>query len=153
MLKKIKFPIFNILFTISVIFLCVVIIRECNSGGHTRSPISSVKANMHTLQTTVETYAADYKGIYPENIMQLYRDAINKEKNYWKGFYNPFTHEPGITLESVMDFKFYEPIENYKGFVLYDPVGIPPVKYYIYGTDSKGELIKDKGRIFTLTNS
>ncbi len=52
-----------------------------------RSKTSSIRANMHTFQTTLETYAVDWGGVYPRNAKALAKEST--EGNYWKDFKNP----------------------------------------------------------------
>ena len=157
-----------IIFGGSVIFLLVIyisiphFISKC--GCNT---VASVKANMHTFRTMVENYAVDWKGFYPPDIETLYKDATAKNK--WKDFSNPFTRKSGFD-KSIMDYKNYKfdqeqieiifyryqikrSITEFKGIVLYKPVGNPTTKYYIYGCGKDGGLIQDKGQNFVLTNS
>lgn len=131
--------------------------------GGGRSNISSVKANMHTFQTLVETYAVDWKGQYPPNVDALKEEALVTGKDYWKEFTNPFTGQSGkniaytditgfvIQANSVVSAKS----EN-AGKVIYEPVidGHHNIlRYFIYGLDRSGSTILDKGRNFTLSNS
>ena len=43
-----------------------------------RAKLSSLKANMHRVQTAVETYAVDWSGLYPESIEILETETRNK---------------------------------------------------------------------------
>lgn len=52
--------------------------------------VSSVKANMHTLQTMAETFFAD-KGRVARNLKELKKDALTSSSPYWKDFTNPYT--------------------------------------------------------------
>ncbi|MFN4149396.1 MAG: hypothetical protein ACK4IX_00490, partial [Candidatus Sericytochromatia bacterium] len=73
--KNSKFFI-NILISIntSIVLLSFVFIGN-ESGGRARS----VKVNMYTLQTILETYAVDWGGLYPQNLNELKKEAIKKE--------------------------------------------------------------------------
>ena len=120
-------------------------------GGSSSEKISSVKSNMHTLQTIVENYAVDNKHFYPSSLEELYKEA-NKH-NYWKDFSNPYTSVTGIGINgSLLNYKDYNVyILNYcryRGLVLYNSLGNPPVKYFIYGCGRNGQLIQDKGQNF-----
>lgn len=66
-----------------------------------RSPLSSVKANMHTLQTALETYAVDWKGTYPSHLSVLVAEA--QQADYWKDFRNPVTRQDGLN-GAIMDY-------------------------------------------------
>ena len=133
-----------------------------------RTLLSSVKANMHTIQTVLETYAVDWGGVYPENVETLKNEASSK--NYWKVFKNPFNpFNPSPDAPVVINDSEYnlakntlqykgQTIENaefFKGAVTYEP-GIDGqliLSYSVYGLDSDGDYIKDQGAIFYLTNN
>ena len=66
--------------------------HACSCGAK----VSSIKANMHTLQTAVETYAVDWNGRYPGSVQELMLEA--KAKAYWKEFHNPYSAEVGLSL-------------------------------------------------------
>ncbi len=135
--------------------------------------ISSSKANMHTLQTMLETFGVDHH-YYPSTVIKLEHEARNAANPYWKDFVNPMTSQQGF-LKSFADLKMHhlpaaqlkeqyaeimglrflliEPDlqANTSGIVLYDFVS--KNKYFIYGLDKYGEFIREKGQIFTLSNS
>ncbi|HEY9842262.1 MAG TPA: hypothetical protein V6D23_17500 [Candidatus Obscuribacterales bacterium] len=108
------------------------------------------KANMHTLQTIVETYAVDSKGIYPANIAELSKAARKPGFEYWKDFQNPVTFESGY-MRSYQD-EGQPPIP---GIVTYQPIHTTKGRfrsYRIYGYDEKGGRMQYKGRDFVLSN-
>lgn len=117
-----------------------------NGSAMSRAKLSSVKANMHTLQTMVETYGVDHGGTYAPDLDILLKAAENNSYgSYWKDFANPFTSQRGIGLRgAIMAFKDYSPSPDFAGMVLYKPgEGKEPTTYWIYGVDQNGELIKD----------
>jgi hypothetical protein len=128
------------------------------------SKISSLKANMHIIQTVLETYAVDWSGNYTEKLEDLEKYA--KNNGYWKNILNPFTGKSGLGKDGAfMDYKKYKnykPHPSLKGLVLYESIDskfdkeykkLFCTKYKIYGTDDNGELLKDKdGKVFFLTN-
>ena len=124
-----------------------------------KAKISSVKANMHTLQTMVETYAVDFGGKYPRNITELKNEA--QKLSYWKDLANPFTKNTGIGKDgSLLDYgvyQSYKPHPEFKGLVIYQPIWKGKeggyVNYKIYGCSADGTLIQDKGTVFLLTNT
>ncbi len=65
-----------------------------NEESIERAKISSVKANMHTYQTMLETYAVDWGGTYPQNVTELIEEA--KEQNYYREVKNPYSGLPGV---------------------------------------------------------
>ncbi|HEY9840255.1 MAG: hypothetical protein ACAI44_32690 [Candidatus Sericytochromatia bacterium] len=110
----------------------------------------SVKDNMHTLQTIVETYAVDHGGFYAPSIGALSYAAHEPGLEYWKDFRNPFTSLSGFS-KSLQD----EVLDPQKGIVTYQP--IPDGKgrfsrYKIYGYDKAARRIRDKGADFVLSN-
>lgn len=120
-----------------------------------REKLSSVKANMHTLQTIVETYAVDYGGVYPSNLSALRYEAKRPGREYWKEFTNPLTGKSGAHL-SYDDLPALSKADKaLAGQVIYAPVPScgPITRYYIYGLDREGERIQDKGQALTLSNS
>lgn len=142
---------------------------------------SSVKANMHTLQTIVETYAVDHQGQYPQDLTVLKQQATMTGREYWKEFTNPYTgkrglgysysqfprNNPQFGLDTPADGAFWYPyrdilgvrvyhqsflyIPKRAGMVIYAPVS--PRLYYIYGIGIEGTFIFDKGQSLTLSNS
>ncbi len=135
--------------------------------------ISSVKANMHTLQTMLETFYADHH-YYPPHIHILETHAQRSPQPYWIDFNNPFISKTGY-FKSFCDYQ-YLPFdqqsarENFvnilgikmivtqkksiialSGLVVYAPVS--PQQYFLYGLDKEGKMILDKGQVFSLSNS
>lgn len=110
-----------------------------------RSKVASVKSNMHTLQTMVETYAVNWAGSYPKNITQLKKDAI--KNNYWKPLKNPWNKKDSVILtdyinEQNSDFNFVEEKNYSEGTLLYTPLANRETKditgYKIYGVTKIG---------------
>ncbi|MFN8578795.1 MAG: hypothetical protein U0354_18355 [Candidatus Sericytochromatia bacterium] len=133
-----------------------------------RANTSSVKANMHTMQTTLETYSVDWSGLYPETLEALEQEA--KDKKYWKELKNPFNSSSTNTVyindseyqqaKTTLTFKG-QPIEDmsfFRGAVIYKPYdttnvnGTTLTAYFIYGLDMFGDYIKDRDVYFVLTN-
>jgi hypothetical protein len=139
------------------------------------SKISSVKANMHTLRTLAESYAVDHRGQYPKSVGELKTEA--EKQRYWKDFTNPFTSlsgeqrsyedfrpewlNHGLLTEpipeplynDVMGIRFFRNVHTVcptcPGMVLYN---VSANKYFIYGLDKSGRLIRDKGQTLVLSN-
>lgn len=132
---------------------------------------------MHTLQFMLETYAVDWGGIYPKKIRSLRQEAM--AGGYWKAFTNPYINKKSSGLyedferwREATQYKMFEKrflyglrvraeeppdmtaIEKkYMGMLIYEWVS--EVKYYIYGLDGKGKLIRDDSgkKVFVLTNA
>lgn len=142
-------------------------------GIDIQARLSSIKANMHSVKTIIETYAVDWGGIYPSNTSELIQEA--KSKNYWKTITNSLT---GNKDDSVIDYSDYINAKNnlmYKGnsisgisdlkgkiVVSTEIQGGDITRYYIYGVDLLGEFLTDNypypdsnspTRIFYLTNN
>ena len=129
-------------------------------GNHDRAKLSSVKANMHQIQTMLETYAIDYEGFYPNNLSELYKEA--NIKKYWNDFNNPFSGSKDMD-QAWMSLVPVKPINQKTGItenvvpgaVVYDPINDKGkiTVYYIYGA-SKTEniLILDKDKVYYLSN-
>ncbi|MFN4151354.1 MAG: hypothetical protein ACK4IX_10460 [Candidatus Sericytochromatia bacterium] len=149
-------------FFISIILIIIICLHFIIIED--RPKVSSVKANMHTFQTILETYAFYNNGIYPKNIKKLKEEAIKKE--YWKEVKNPFEGYNNTFLDiSFFNNKIdclYLQKENEVSFeagvVIYNPIINKEQKinkYYLYGTyllNNKSKLIEDKGKFFYLTN-
>lgn len=123
-------------------------------GAQDRAKMSSVKANMHTFQTLLETYAVDYGGVYPENVEELYKEASSPSEDYapyWKDFNNPYTSETGEG-QSYDDYSAMKDGKGRPGMVYYQVIDEDKTRYKIWGTDKDGNLLKDKGEPFVLSN-
>lgn len=114
---------------------------ECGEGG-------AVPANMHTIQTMVETYAVDHQGIYPANFQILKQEASQTGKGYWKTFENPLTGYSGSGHSFTDEGQNTQP-----GIVTYQPQGVPPKRYKIFGYDKNNQRILRHGQEYYLTNS
>lgn len=135
--------------------------------------INYTASNMHTIQTSLEIYAIDWNGIYPDTIEQLEQES--KVKYYWRETKNPFRLYQPIPnyLPVNMNMSDYQQTKatlNYKGntlndksdlkgIVVYQPVrygNSPPTNYFVYGVDGYGDFIKNGIRhdedIFVLSN-
>ncbi len=139
--------------------------------------VSSIKANMHTLQTVVETYAVEWNGAFPTTLDVLEADA--RAKNYWKEINNPYLWskirrtalatmpasidvlEKNVVSEQSTPYRDIWGIrihhesfltgEVLRGVVFYDYIG--PNSYYLYGSDQNGKLLRDRRGFQTLSNS
>lgn len=158
---------------ICFIFSMVSPASACQCG----SKVDIVKANMHTFQTILETYAVDWGGAYPTDLNAL--EKYSKANNQWKDLLNPYTSTSGYGL-SFARFKDWKTAVGYKykvfkkeylfglrvlsgeyktletvekkqpGLVLYKQLSL--TAYRIYGTDENGLLIGDREKKFYLSN-
>jgi len=110
----------------------------------------SVKANMYTMQTMVETYAVDWEGLYPTSISILRQEAQNSKKQYWKEMTNPYMASHQVKTANLD--MGHKPLP---GVVVYS--AIPDTRtgkitaYRIYGYDEKAKAIEVKGKVLTLS--
>lgn len=140
------------------------VVKNSNFGkAQERAKESMVKANMHTLQTVVETYAIDNEGSYID-LGLLQKEATAKA--YWKPLKNPFTSKTALGSKgSVMTMKDYKAYKgkkaDLKGIVVFEALKCSYsnvskknscLSYKIYGLDKNGEMIKNAGKLFYLSN-
>lgn len=160
MIKSLKnkqggFTLIELMVVIVIIGILVAIALPNFIGAQDRAKISSVKANMHTFQTIVETYGVDFGGVYPPSVSGLEtaaKDTTQGTSAYWKEFTNPFTSTSG-SGSSYEDFANAAGLSI--GMVEYDDNGnTSPTQYWIYGGGKTAAIsVKDKGNDFILTNS
>ena len=152
MIKSLKkqqggFTLIELMVVIVIIGILVAIALPNFIGAQDRAKVASVKANMHTYQTALETYAVDWGGQYPADEEGAKDDSTDNNGNYWKDFTNPIDQ----SLSSYTTTTGTGTLSSANGMVGYDAVNT--TTYYIYGYDKDANPIKDKGRIFTLGNS
>ncbi|PKL75972.1 MAG: hypothetical protein CVV27_12640 [Candidatus Melainabacteria bacterium HGW-Melainabacteria-1] len=120
------------------------------------SALSSLKANMYTVQTMVETFGVDHGGYYPKNVAELQTAASQPEADYWKALNNPFQDSENSDSSVVLINKAdYIAGPEMAGKVLYEPIIDENGKvtvYRIFGIDSEGIIFSEDGEVLTLTN-
>lgn len=172
MIKSIKknqggFTLIELMVVIVIIGILVAIALPNFIGAQDRAKLSSIKANMHTVQTMIETYGVDWGGTYPTDVGNLAFEAATNSNPYWKDFTNPFTSKTsnmGIpasvaaagtatadTFAGAADPN--TTVLANKGKVVMETGLADNTIYYIYGADKVGAAIKDKGKALVLTNS
>lgn len=115
-----------------------------------RAKLSSLKANMFTLQTIVETYGVDSGGTYANSIKTLKTAAEDESQGtsaYWMDFSNPMTEQKGLG-QSVADYSALKRDGSQVGMVFYAPRSPESddkgqtsyTHYVIYGYGSDGQL-------------
>lgn len=164
------FTLIELMVVIVIIGILVAIALPNFIGAQDRAKVASVKGNMHTVQTMIETYGVDWGGAYPTAYDQLRNEAINRA--YAKDFVNPFSGRT-VSLQNNIDcLRLAETITgtfaptSYNDASVYGGPGgagcagqviyrraVQGGLYAIYGLDKAGIWIQDKGKVFELTNS
>lgn len=147
MIKSLKkqqggFTLIELMVVIVIIGILVAIALPNFIGAQDRAKVSSVKANMHTFQTALETYAVDWGGVYPATSAEL--KTAGTANNYWKEFKNPFTNASDAG-------SYTDGASPGEGIVSYSRENT--TLYYIYGGKKGGGPIQDRGANFVLSNS
>lgn len=157
---------------ISVILYFIFIFFSNNNNGihhdDGRTKLASVKSNMHTFQTMIDTYSMDVNGNYPKNVTELKKFATTGKTHYWRDFKNPYTRETGKG-NAYDDFDknlrekktigwFFKKEVKCSGCVYYSFAMNKKGElnnYFIYGSDKNGEIITDAqtGFPFVLSNN
>jgi type II secretion system protein G len=164
--KQSGFTLIELMVVIVIIGILVAIALPNFIGAQDRAKLSSVKANMHTVQTMAETYAVDWGGVYAETLDVLRVEATGTGAStntniYWKNLTNPFTSAAttdAATTGVVVDLAAAPAAGDVIGGATGGEVGYyvldnEVTTYSIYAGDKKGITLQDKGKVFFLTNS
>lgn len=162
--KNIKgFTLIEIMVVIIIIGILIVITLPNFVNSVKRAKVSSVKSNMHTLQTIVETYGADFSGNYPSDLNNLYIEASAKKYN--KLLFNPFNNITGEVNNSGVCKTYtdveYNSLNEYTEYTTFEGktayYGIKNGNfiqgYAIYGHEENGKIILYKDKVLVLSNS
>ena len=162
-LKRIKskkgFTLIELMVVIVIIGILVAIALPNFIAAQDRAKLSSVKANAHTLQTILETYAVDWAGQYGSNLANNQSEAVGK--GYWKNYKNPFNQNGVANFDLVAANLIVAAGTGQTtfpagsvGLNLIGSATTPYTKYYLYGgSKTLGTAIVDKGQPFYLSNS
>ena len=141
------FTILEIL-TVVVILTVLILIAEPNFiHSKDNAQEASMMTNARTLRLMLETYKTDYS-VYPEDLRTLGYEATAKKYN--KEAANPFTAIGG-PVESGKWAIDYLGTTGPAGMVAYQPISAN-TKYYIFAYARDGQLLKQNGQPFTLSN-
>ncbi len=117
-----------------------------------KQKIAAVKTNMQIFQESVEIYAKNNKGKYPESNIILIKEATSK--GYWKNFKNPF-----LKIENTVNDLKYIPESTIlnkntlsSGFIGYY-TNEKRTKYIIYGVGKTDNNLIEDGAVYYLTNN
>lgn len=130
-----------------LILLALVVIPKNDYDSERRNRRTNIKANMHTLQTMIETYGVDWGGEYPADLIALETEAKMSKNPYWKEISDPNGKSPLLLPE--------EPVRPFG--LEYQPIVLAKTKkvmsYWIYGYDKAGKRLMQNGMFFALSNS
>ena len=164
------FTLIELMVVIVIIGILVAIALPNFIGAQDRAKVSSVKANMHSFQTMIETYGVDWGGSYPVTYASIQTEAVLRD--YAKGYTNPFTGQ-ALSLQNDTDCLrlaevvtgSFDPASNTDtavysgpgganctGQVIYRRAVQGGTLYAIYGLGKNASWIHDKGQVFSLTN-
>jgi type II secretion system protein G len=165
------FTLIELMVVIVIIGILVAIALPNFIGAQDRAKLSSVKANMHSFQTLIETYGVDWGGVYPTSYASIQTEAV--AGNYNKNYTNPFSGQ-AVSLANDSDcLRLAEVITGTNapnsytatsayggpggaaclGQTIYRRAVASGTTYGIYGLDKVGNFIMDKGRVLELGNS
>ena len=145
--KKTGFTLIEALTVVLVITILVMIAVPNFIGLKERAKEENVIVNMGTLRVMLETYRVDWKE-YPKNLLELGNEATTK--NYNKRIRNPFSNKVGaIEMPASWAIDYLGEIGQ-AGFVGYQY--IDSLKYYLFGYNGDGKLIKKSGKVYIISN-
>lgn len=148
------FNLIELTIVILIIGILIAIAMPNFFSAQDRAKTAAVKANMHTFQTVLESYAIDWGGVYAPNVNGLKIAGSEPGREFWQEFANPYSALTGEGKAYGDADVLPAPEGANAGLVLYNPAAPGPVfGYFIYGLDKVGSPIQDKGTVYYLTNS
>lgn len=157
--KKLKrrlqrgFTLLELMIVIVIVGILVGIAIPNFAGAMDRAKISTLKGNMHTFQTLLETYGVDYGAMYPTDVVAF--EAQARAEGYWKEFKNPITEATGN--EGSFRYNptgvFGNQAQQNRGKTIFHVNPNNLSRYDIYGRGREGFLVlHSDGNPYSLTN-
>lgn len=151
--KQKGFTLIELMVVIVIIGILIAVALPNFVGAQDRAKEASLKGNMRTFQTLLETYAVDWGGVYPNNMPAFEAEGIARD--YWKEIVNPYTQVAGdegayrINIGGIIPLG--QALPN-RGKVIYHTPIDDNTRYFIYGREKRGYLLLHKGKPLLLTN-
>jgi hypothetical protein len=153
--------------TLVLIPFVMALSLDLNASAKVSECVQIVKKNMKLFQKSIEIYANENQGQFPDNMITISIEGNKKVRKDLDSMKNPmktkYAHFFVVFdyLDYFVDTKYQKQKCDFAGLVLYEPtevIGNQKIlpsrytygKYRIYGTDECGELIKENGKIFII---
>ena len=146
---------------LAITFTCLISFQSFAFANIPRVKITALKNNMSIVQGTLDNYASNSSGAFPEDINDLITEA--KNGSYWKPIKNPFNNHEGVGKNgSIINYRDYNQKAKMGGLVLYQTSGCTNdpatskancTSYKLFCTDSDGKLVEFQGTPYSLSNN
>ena len=121
------FNLIELTIVILIIGILVAIAMPNFFSAQDRAKAAAVKANMHTFQAILESYAIDWGGVYAPNVNGLRTAGSEPGREFWQEFSNPFSALTGEGKAYSDADVLPAPDGANAGLVLYNPASAGPV--------------------------